>query len=174
MRALIVTGVVALVTVGWSFLNHRRAPLRSAGPSGTITPGKVSAAIVTVIAIVIAGAGVLLALRGELGIGLGCTAVGTALALFMGPSLTHIHDLAWNDLEVEGPSRLFGLGLGLSRTSILWHEIGAVGSTITSYWFIQATDGRRVYWSYLYPGYGSFSARLRAKRPDLTLPLDLG
>lgn len=169
---LIVTGAVALVTVGWSFLNHRRAPLRSDGPSGTITPGKVSAALITLIAIVIIGAGVFLVLRGELGMGLGCTVVGTALALFMGPSLTHMHDLAWNDFGVEGPSRLFGLGLGLGRTHIRWQEIGAVGSTITSYWFIQATDGRRIYWSYLYPGYSSFNARLRAKRPDLTVSLN--
>jgi len=174
VRSLIIMGIVGIITVGWSFINHRRPPHRVLGASGTISPGKVSALIVTVIGIGVFGLGLKIFLYGDLGVGLLCAAVGFALALFMAPSLTHMHDLSWDDAGVEGPSRLFGPALGLSRTSIHWNDIGTVGATITSFWFVQSSDGRRVYWSYLYPGYGSFTARLRVKRPDLTFPNDLG
>lgn len=174
MRALIVMGIVGIVSVGWSFVNHRRIPYRTSGVTGTISPGKVSAITVTAVGVGVLGLGLKMSFDSNLIVGPACVAVGLALTLFMGPSLTHLHDLSWTDAEIEGPSRLFGPSLGLSRTSILWDEIGAVGATITSYWFIQSNDGRRIYWSYLYPGYGSFTKRLRVKRPELTLPIDLG
>lgn len=174
MHALIVAGVVALVTVGWSLLNRRRAPLWASGNNGTISPGKVSAALVTALGLGVLWAGAHAAVAGQFKGGLGWAAAGGLLILFMAPSLTHRHDVIWTDEGVQGPSRLFGPSLWLSRTSIAWHDIGAVGATITSYWFIESNDGRRIYWSYLYPGYGSFTRRLRTKRPDLNIPSDLG
>jgi hypothetical protein len=174
VRSLIVMGIVAAVSIGWSLVNHRRPPHRTWGANGTISPGKVSALFVTVAGIGVLGLGITMSFNDNLAEGVPCAGVGFVLALFMAPSLTHMHDVSWTDAGVEGPSRLFGPGLGLSRTSITWDHIDAVGATITSYWFVQSNDGRRVYWSYLYPGYGAFTKRLRLKRPDLTLPIDLG
>ncbi|VXC99729.1 conserved hypothetical protein [Sphingomonas sp. 8AM] len=82
--------------------------------------------------------------------------------------------MIWTDEGVQGPSRLFGPTLWLSRTAIEWQDIGAVGATITNYWYVQSLDGRRIYWSYLYPGYGSFTSRFSTKRPDLSIPSNLG
>lgn len=174
MHALIVAGVVALVTVGWSLLNRKRAPLRASGDDGTISPGKVSAALVIALGVGVLWVGAHAAAAGDSKGGLGWAAAGGLLILFMAPSLTHRHDVIWTDEDVQGPSRLFGPSLWLSRTSIQWQDIGTVGATITNYWFVQSFDGRRIYWSYLYPGYGSFTRRLRAKRPDLIIPSDLG
>lgn len=174
MHALIVAGVVALVTIGWSLLNRKRDPHRATGDDGAISPGKISAALVTALGVGVLLSGVHAAATGDLKVGLGWAAAGGLLIIFMGPSLTHRHDVIWTDEGVQGPSRLFGPSLWLSRTSIQWQDIGAVGATITNYWFVQSFDGRRIYWSYLYPGYGSLTRRLRAKRPDLSIPLDLG
>lgn len=172
MQALIVAGVVALVTIGWSRRNRTRGPRRASGDEGTISPGKISAALVTALGVGVLWSGVQAA-AGDLNVGLGSAAAGGMLIIFMGPSLTRRHDVIWTDKGVQGPSRMFGPSLWLSRTSIEWHDISAVGATITNYWFIQSSDGRRIYWSYLYPGYGSLTRRLRAKRPDLSIPSDL-
>lgn len=174
MHSLIVVGLVMLISVGWSIANHRRAPYRCSDTGGTITPGKWSAAIVVTIAVALFAAGaVTLGRDGDGATGSGLMMVGAALVLFMGGSLSHAHDLTWTDAMIEGPSRLFGPGLARSRTSMHWREIVRAGKTITGYWYIQSHDGRRIYWSFLYPGYGQFVDRLRARRPDVTLPGDL-
>jgi hypothetical protein len=49
----------------------------------------------------------------------------------------------------------------------------STGKTVTDYWFIQSNDGRRIYWSYQYPGYGAFVERLKLNRPQIKLPDDL-
>ena len=53
-------------------------------------------------------------------------------------------------------------------------EIAGAGTTWSGYWFIDAGDGRRIYWSYLYKGYGALIASLQAHRPDLDLPFGRG
>ena len=162
-----------LVTIGWSRWNYARSAPPELGGGGTITPGKISAAVVTFLGLAIALAGTGLIFQGRLNEGLICLVLGIPMALFMLPSLTHVHDLAWNATEVSGPCGLFGPGLGRRRTTIPWNEITATGKTITSFWFIQSRDGRRIYWSYLYPGYGRFVESLMRKRPELELPKDL-
>jgi hypothetical protein len=102
-----------------------------------------------------------------------CMLLGLAVAAFMAPSLTSIHAVAWNDEGVSGPSSRFGPTLGLSKAHIRWDEIARVGRTLTGYWFVEATDGRRVYWSYLYKGYGAFDKALHAHCPSLA-PLPNG
>jgi hypothetical protein len=93
--------------------------------------------------------------------------MGAAIAGFMAPSLIHVHDVQWTADVVEGPSRLFGPTLGAARTSIAWHEIARTGVTGTGYWYVEARDGRRVYWSYLYKGNEALAAAIRARCPEL-------
>ncbi len=100
--------------------------------------------------------------------------MGLAIAGFMAPSLTNLHNVQWTTLGVNGPARMFGPTLGLSRTEIAWRDIVTAGKTITGYWFVQAADGRRIYWSYLYKGYGAFVSAIKAHCPTLSLPADLG
>jgi hypothetical protein len=173
VRALLIATAVGFITALWACVNRRRPPQGDFGPAGNITPGKVSAATVTFVGVVITTFGVASVVSGALGSGFVCLLVGVALTIFMGPSLTHMHDVSWNSAEVNGPSTLFGLSLGRSRTTIRWDEVASTGKTITSYWFIQAADGRRIYWSYLYPGYGRFVESLIANRPQIELPEDL-
>lgn len=173
MRGLIIALITGLLIAGWSRANYRRTPHSLSATEGNITPGKISAAIVTFFGTAIAIGGLIALAYGVLIPGLICLLTGAALALFMSPSLLHIHDVGWNAEGVSGPSSLFGPTLGSSRTNIRWADIVATGSTATSYWFIQSSDGRRIYWSYLYPGYGQLVESLKARLPNIPLPDDL-
>lgn len=173
MRGVLIAVIVGVVTACWSLINRRRSPQHELGSDGNLTPGKISAAIITLVGAALTIFGLASIIYGVLVAGLACLVVGLALTVFMGPSLTRIHDVSWNSTEVNGPSRLFGPSLGRSRTTIRWDEIASTGKTVTSYWFIQSGDGRRIYWSYLYPGYGRFVDSLMSNRPEIELPEDL-
>lgn len=152
--------------------------LRTAKPdvageaAGAIAPEKGTAWFTVVVGGLMAVAGLYGAvfLRAGWG-GIGLAVIGLCVAGFMAPSLTSVHKVTWDEQGIEGPSNLFGPTLGLRRTRILWDDIARTGTTITSYWFVQSGDGRRVYWSFLYKGHGVLTAYLRARRPDLKLPV---
>jgi len=108
---------------------------------------------------------------GGTGILLGA-AMGAAIAGFMAPSVTLVHAVSWNVHGMCGPSKLFGLTLGRARTEIQWNDIVSSGSTATGYWFIASSDGRRIYWSYLYKGHQSLAQALKKNCPFVDLPTD--
>jgi hypothetical protein len=95
---------------------------------------------------------------------------GLAIAGFMSPSVTSIHAVHWSERGIEGPAKLFGPTLGIARAQIAWSDIAKSGKTITGYWYVESTDGRRVYWSYLYKGYGALMSVLQARHPELQFP----
>jgi hypothetical protein len=136
--------------------------------SGTITPEKISACVTVVVGagMAVGGGWAVLTDHGDWGV-VAVACMGVAIAAFMAPSLTHVHDVQWGAEVVEGPSRLFGPTLGAARTSIAWHDIARTGVTTTGYWYVEARDGRRVYWSYLYKGNEALAAAVRARCPEL-------
>lgn len=151
--------------------SRRRAPKWRDGDRGRITPGKWTA-ILTIffwIAFAALAFGVarspaawpMLALEGFL----------LLPALLMAPSLTHRHDVTWDGHGFTGASRMLGPTLGWRRMTIAWGECVLVGKTITAYWYVQAADGRRIYWSHLYPGYPVFVGQLARRCPHLDLSL---
>jgi hypothetical protein len=159
----IVVGIFARV------LRNSR-PMVSAENIGTISPEKISAIITIAVGVLMIAWGLFHSGWGGLIVAL----LGAAVSIFMAPSLTHIHDVNWNPETIEGPSNLFGLTLGKKRTAIAWPEIIKTGITPTSYWYVETADGRRIYWSYLYKGYGALTNFIRAKRPDLKLQAKMG
>jgi hypothetical protein len=164
-----------LATVGTlgllSRLLRNAKPNLSSDVAGAIEPEKASAWFTVIGGGFMAFAGLFGALfRGVGWGGVAVAVVGLCIASFMSPSLTSVHMVSWGEEGIEGPSNLFGPTLGLRRARILWSEITKVGTTITGYWFVQARDGHRVYWSFLYKGYGALVAYIEGKRPDLILP----
>ena len=150
--------------------SRRAKPAWRSGNQGRITPGKITA-VLTILGSLALAALMLLAQEIDRS-GWFVRAFASVLlimALFMTPSLTSWHDVVWDDRQVFGASRLFGLTLGWSRTSIAWHEIVRVARTWSGDWYVEAADGRRVHWSYLYPGYWAFVGELTRKRRDLDL-----
>lgn len=149
--------------------NRRARPVELDGDRGRITPGKLSAAL-TVVGSVALALAILLASGDSAEWSLRALAGLLLLpGLFMLPSLTTRHDVTWDAQGVSGARRMFGPTLGWARTTIAWPQISSAGRTFTGYWYIQAVDGRRVYWSYLYPGYPVFLRRLARTCPRLDL-----
>lgn len=170
-RALpgIFIAVVTMFCITWMRNRGKHAkPKFLENQSGTIAPGKLSAWLTVIIgSIMVVGGVLLLFVPDALGVALGLIAMGGAIAGFMSPSLTSMHDLNWTDTHVEGPSNLFGPTLGKRRTTINWTDITKTGTTATSYTYIESNDGRRIYWSYLYRGHGVFEDTLLQKCPHL-------
>jgi hypothetical protein len=165
---------IAAVSVLTGLLRNAR-PVVAADGSGTIEPEKISAWLTVIGGSAFALGGVAAALFADAGwAGLALTVMGLCIGGFMAPSLSSVHKVVWNEDGIEGPSKMFGPTLGLARTAIPWGDIKRTGTTITSYWYVEANDGRRIYWSYLYKGFGVLTAMLRLRRPDVPLPAKMG
>jgi hypothetical protein len=167
-----------LITLALARSLRQSNPLQGDEKAGTIRPERWSAALTVGIGAIICIGGIAaMAFAGglpQIGLGIMLFLMGGMMGGFMAPSLTSVHAVHWTESGIEGPSKTFGPTLGTQRTEIRWDDIVASGKTPTSYWFIQSTDNRRVYWSYLYKGHGALTAALRANCPDLTLPNDMG
>jgi hypothetical protein len=165
--ALVMALTAAFLTLLANFIRSGR-PAALDAVAGTITPEKISACVTVVVGagMAIAGGWAVLTHHGDWS-AVAVAFVGVAIAGFMAPSLTHVHDVQWTADVVEGPSRLFGPTLGSARTSIAWRDVAQFGVTVTGYWYVEARDGRRVYWSYLYKGNEALAASIRARCPEL-------
>jgi hypothetical protein len=138
---------------------------------GTIRPERISATVTIIFGVAIFGVSLALMVYEKAWVGLIGIFTGAAMAGFMAPSLTAVHAVNWDEEGVEGPSKTFGLTLGVARTRIAWSDITATGTTQTSYWYIEAKDGgrSRIHWSYLYKGHQTLRATLGHHCPDVTL-----
>jgi hypothetical protein len=164
---LVAALTAAVLTLLAKFIRSGR-PAALDEVSGTITSEKISTCVTVVVGTGMAIAGGWAALTNHGGWGAVAVAgMGVAIMGFMAPSLTHVHDVQWAANAIEGPSRLFGPTLGAARTSIAWHDIARTGATVTGYWYVEARDGRRVYWSYLYKGNEALAAAIQARCPEL-------
>ena len=181
MLNLLTPVLVAVLTTAFTY--RLSASLRAGravsfnGKAGTIRPERVSAWITIVVGLgMVAGAAWLtLAVkdRSILLVAMPLALMGSAFASFMAPSVTSVHSVSWDDTGIEGPSKTFGLTLGSERTAIPWEQIHRTGKTATGYWFVEAPDKRRIYWSYLYSGYGLLTEALQQRCPALSLPSDM-
>lgn len=174
-------GFLVAVCIGaaWPFLmriwiRHLKsaAPLSLEGDNGTIRPDRWSAWIVLALgALVILGAATVILIEPDaLWVGLILLVFGLLWAGCMFPSVTSVHALRWSNPGIDGASNMVLGTLGLKRTTIAWRDIVRSGTTSTLYWYLEANDGRRVYWSFLYPGNGAFEAAIQHHRPDIEVP----
>lgn len=170
--ALVAVLTATLLSVLARFIRIGR-PVALDGLSGTITPEKISAYLTVIFgaAMAIAGAYFFFMGRGDADVAAILVAcLGIAIAGFMAPSLTHIHDVRWTANFIEGPSKLFGPTLGTVRTTITWPDIMRTGATFTGYWYVESHDRRRVYWSYLYKGNEALAIVIQMKCKGLKVP----
>ena len=169
-RPIVVVVVTAVFIGGLARLLRRSRPAALARGAGTIRPEFWSALLTVLVGCVMLVAASLASIYGKAGwAAAGAAVLGALIAGFMAPSLTSLHAVHWNEHGIDGPAKMFGLTLGTARTEIAWSDIVKTGKTITGYWFIESSDGRRVYWSYLYQGYGALVAALQSHRPSLDL-----
>jgi len=84
--------------------------------------------------------------------------------------LDDYYDINWDQNGVSGQSKQFTLKLRKSRTFIAWNDIQAVGENSFQNDFIEASDGRRIFWNYGFSGYVDFHRVLRQKlKPEIFL-----
>ena len=84
------------------------------------------------------------------------------------PWLSSDFDVVWTEENITGPSTTWGPTLKRGpRTTISWEEISSLGVTKASFWFVEARDGQRIYWSYVYAGYPELFKAIVKHRPDL-------
>ena len=171
MRLALVTALTAaLLSVLAKFIRSSR-PAALDDVSGTISPDKISACVTVIVGTGMAIAGGWALLRGQSSwVPIAIMCVGVAIAVFMAPSLTHVHDVQWTAKVIDGPSRLFGPTLGTARTTIDWHDVVRTGATVTGYWYVETRDRRRVYWSFLYRGNEALAAVVRMRCTALQVP----
>lgn len=169
-RLALVLALTALLLSALAWLIRRGKPERLDGAAGTISAEKVSAGVTVLSGTAMIAVGVWLSLCGQ-GYGpLVLALLGAAIAGFMAPSLTHMHDVQWTEDGVEGPSQMFGPTLGTARNRIRWNDVVRTGATITGHWYLETEDRHRIYWSYLYKGNGTFVAAIRTKCPSIAVP----
>jgi hypothetical protein len=174
LRPFLIVPLTAVIFAGLSWVLARSKPKALSGQRGTIRPERWSAWITVIFGVLMFGVALMFLFYGNGGWGAAASALfGAAIAGFMAPSVTSAHAVNWNADGIEGPSKTLGPTLGFTRTEITWNEITATGKTITRYWFVESKDGRRVYWSYLYKGYGSLTLALQRNCPSVALPVDL-
>lgn len=174
LRPFLIAALPALIIAALSWLLGRSKPKALSGQRGTIRPERWSAWITIILGALMFTLGIVFLLYEDGGWGaIATAALGAAMAGFMAPSITSVHAVNWNATVIEGPSRTFGLTLGLSRAEINWTDIATTGKTMTGYWFVESNDGRRVYWSYLYKGYSALTLVLRRKCSSVELPDDM-
>jgi len=167
-RTIVVLAITAVLLGGLATLLRRSMPAALKGQAGTIQPERWSAWLTVAVGLTIFVTASWASIHGEGGwAAAGVALLGAVIAGFMAPSVTSIHAVYWDEHGIEGPAKMFGPTLGTARTEIAWSEIMKTGKTITGYWYVESGDGRRVYWSYLYKGYGALILALRGHRPSL-------
>jgi hypothetical protein len=172
-RYALIAALTALIVGALSWLLRHARPLAGDAQSGAIRPGRVSAVLTIAGGLAFVALGVVALAADALPSGLAFLALGLPMAGFMAPSLTDLHIVYWDERGLDGPCRMFGLTLGLTRAQLAWSNLRFAGKTATGYWYVEAADGRRVYWSYLYPGYGALVDAIVGHCPALELPEDL-
>jgi hypothetical protein len=103
---------------------------------------------------------------------LGYLAIPVILAfILMGMSIYRWSEnsLSWGPDAVKGPAKSSGQNLRRPVTQMRWAEIASVRITWDSY-YLEAADGRKIYWSDYYEGADAFVRALRVHRPTLQLP----
>jgi hypothetical protein len=99
--------------------------------------------------------------------------LGIVFAVAAAPQVIWRHEVHWNQKKIEGPAKMFGLTLGSARTEIAWSDIVRAGRTMTGYWYVETSDGKRVYWSYLCAGCGALIRAVRGHCPTLQFDFHL-
>jgi hypothetical protein len=147
-------------------------PFKLDRDTGAIRPDRVTGWIFSIFygLLCIGGIALLVALPESAIASVPLAIIGFVFAGCMLPSVTDVHALYWSNEGVEGPTHMIIGTLGARRTSIAWSDFVKSGTSITMYWYLEARDGRRVYWSFLYVGHTAFTAAIQHHRPDLAIP----
>jgi hypothetical protein len=78
-------------------------------------------------------------------------------------ALRGAQSVTWSVRGLKGPSGAFGALVGGAKVSLAWSEVARVDHTDWGIWFLEALDGRRVYWTEAHEGHKDLIERLSAR-----------
>jgi len=93
-----------------------------------------------------------------------------ALCLMCVSALSKGARIEWTERSIAGPASEWFFA---PRNEIAWPDIKACGTTQLRAWFLESQDGRRIYWSSGYRGWGVLKDVIARQRPDLALPIEM-
>ena len=133
---------------------------------GEIRPNQAAAWLIVILGAIVAVGGAVLffPIIGPMALS---TALGAVFASLAIPSLAPGRIVRWDRTGLEGPVRPWP-NLGRNRVRIAWSQIrGYDLHPLTDSWYVEARDGRRVYWNARFPGYWALNLALRRRCPWL-------
>jgi predicted small integral membrane protein len=78
-------------------------------------------------------------------------------------ALRGAQSVTWSIRGLEGPGGAFGALVGGAKVSLAWSGLARVDHAGWGVWFVQALDGRRIYWTEAHEGHEDLLARLSAR-----------
>lgn len=170
---LVVLAVLVLTPTFIVTLRREAQAKASTEEKGEIRPNQAAAWLIVIVGGAVAVGGAVLLLFHIVPMALSIV-LGAAIATFATPSLASARIVRWDGTGLEGPVRPWP-NLGRNRIRIGWSEISRFDEHLMptySYSYVEARDGRRVYWSSQYPGYWALHGALRRRCPWLRLWAD--
>lgn len=82
------------------------------------------------------------------------------------PFLMPWQDVVWDEHTLEGPNKLFGPVLSISRSKIFWKDIAEAGYATNKYEFLKTKDGEVIYFNPNSQGIDAFRVRTWQCFPD--------
>lgn len=147
----VVLNAAMLVGVYWAF--SKKKPQYFTGTAGVISPNRTTVFILVMIGFFITSGGLFLYNHQETRLLSSILILGGTI-FFVGSLLgfSSGYHLTWNKDGVSGLSRQFTLKLHQNRTFITWDDIITVEENRLQNYYIESTDGRKIFWNFAYDG----------------------
>lgn len=138
------------------------------GETGHIAPNRALLAVVCLIGVALAGASLLMFLKGLGGVSLlGVALAALAMTGMMVTAFFPFYDITWDEDGVEGPTLLLPPPFGPRRRKIYWEDIEAARQEKGRHWFLEDGAGNRIVWSFIYFGHPALVQRIEEECPWL-------
>ena len=72
--------------------------------------------------------------------------------IIMLPSLTHLHNVKWDDQGIYGPTGGSFPSFPTRQIQIKWEDIVKTDEAWSNYRFVEDKNGQRIFWAYWYHG----------------------
>ena len=173
MWHMALSGVLTFIVMsGLYWLARRARPMHRDDVSGSIRPNPIAIGLGLIVGLGVSLSAFWASAFANAGFPALAVSAGFAvLSALLVPSFLSVSILRWDAHGIEGPGK--AIWPPWSRNRIAWVEIVGGGSVFGGYNYVEAEDGRRVYWTDLYSGTDAFIQALVEHCPPVELPVEI-